>query len=1101
MTNSIEPSAPLPRHRVELEGRVTARGLGNVGPLSLMQQRMWFVEQSVSSDAKASFNLCSAQRLSGSLNRVALSEAVRALVHRHPALRTAISHDAHGQPLQCVQAVPLGDLISFEDLSSMGEADRQTVLEEKLIEQRSRPFDLASGRSHRFALFKLASSEHVLVCVIHHLFSDGWSMFVISQDLSELYAAACEARPDRLPTLPITSLDHAAWQIDWLTQADAQRELAHWSQRLHPPPEILNLPTDRARPLNWSGQSSSVLLDLPLSLMARLRQCARASETSAFTWLLASYFVLLSRLSGQQDLVVGMPVKGRRDKELEGMVGFFANTVPLRFSVDMDASFSAIVGALKVVLKEALDHAEVPFAQLVQQLQLPRNAGAHPVYQTLFSFLDLRARSDQWGDLRRQGMAMPTNGGVEDLSMLVIERKEDVCLELCFNEDVFSRSTAELVARRFLTLLEGVVSHPEANVRALNFMPGDERECILRWSQSPDQEVPSNFLAQGIAQRIRTQPEAVALIDPSGQAISYGQLGQRAARIAQWLVSTGAHEGRVAMLLGQGTEAVVAILGVWAAGLAYVPLDPQHPDARLQVMLDDCGACALLSTGAHAHRLSGNQLPTLLLDSPMADGWIDAGQGLSLPSITPDDAAYVMYTSGSTGVPKGVVVSQGALANFAMAMCKEPGLTRADRVLSVTTPSFDISILELLVPLSAGAQVVVASMEQARDGHALARLLQVQGITLMQATPSSWKLLIASGWAGQTGLRALVGGEQLPADLALDLLRRVDEVWNMYGPTETTVWSSCGRLSAGSEGVHIGKPIANTAVWILDPEGALCPVGVPGEIWIGGHGLAQGYLNRPGLTALGFVNRPFMGDGFGEQRLYRTGDLGRWRPDGQLECLGRQDRQVKVRGVRIEFGEIEHHLSVHDQVAACALNVMPDASGSSRLVAYVVAESGCRLEPALLQEHLRRVLPESMVPSHFFGLDAIPFLPSGKLDHGRLHGLATALGSHGQSAPGQRTSAALVTPTQRELADIWQKLLGVSNVRGDDNFFDLGGHSLLVMQSIALMESAVGKRVNPRRYVFESLAQLAASYDDESPVFQAGGDAMPRRFSFFRRKS
>jgi amino acid adenylation domain-containing protein len=1105
MTNSAEPSPSvggrLPTHRQETQGRIVARGFDRVGPMSLMQQRMWYVEQGMPAGAKGLFNLCSAQRLSGPLQRLALEHAIRALISRHPALRTVVGHGVDGLPVQRIQAAVADEVVlAFEDLSGVEGAHQQALLEAKILAARGAPFDLQAGPLCRFALFKLSPSEHVFLVVTHHLISDGWSMLVISQDLSELYAAACDNRPANLPDLPLTTLDHAAWQADWLVSPQAQGEIDHWAERLTPLPDLLSLPMARSRPLQWSGQSSSVLVNLPLGLMAQIRQCARESETSVFTWLLASYFVLLSRLSGQHDLVVGIPAKGRRDVELAGMVGFFANTLPLRFAVDGGSSFQDIAQSLKGVLQQALDHAEVPFAQLVQRLDLPRGDAAHPVYQTLFSFLDLRSRAKQWGDLNRQSMAVPTTGGVEDLSVLVIERQEDICVEFCFNEDLFARSAIEMMARRYVALLEGVVAQPRCQARALHIMGLDEKARLLSWSQPAAQVHQPGFLPHWVAAQVQAQPQATALVEASGQSLDYGQVGQQAARISKWLLQSGWQRGdRVALLLGQGSHAVVSMLGALAAGVAYVPLDPQYPEARLKAMLLDSGARGVITVSEHEALFAELALPTLRLDvddpaEPMAWAVQDMGA---------DDAAYVLYTSGSTGMPKGVVVSHGALANFAGSMLQEPGLRRGDRILAVTTPSFDISVLELLVPLAAGAKVVMASSRQSRDGDALARLLGQHQITLMQATPSSWRLLLASGWSGQPGLRVLVGGEAVAPDLAQALLTRADEVWNMYGPTETTVWSTCGRLSSVDQGVHIGRPIANTSVWIVDAAGELCPVGVPGEIWIGGAGLAEGYLNQPQATAQGFVTGPLAWLAPAGQRLYRTGDLGCWREDGHIECLGRLDRQIKVRGVRIEPGDIEHQLLLHAQVAACVVTAAPDEAGFPRLVAYVVPREGEALESADLQRHLSQLLPESMVPKPLFSIERIPLLPNGKTDWAALQGQASTRLLGDQAGDQAQKALPLTTETQRQLAAIWQKLLGVPGVTAGDNFFELGGHSLLVMQSIALMDAAVGKKVNPRRYVFESLAQLAHSYDQGDGVAVAAvTESTPKRgFKLFRRKN
>jgi amino acid adenylation domain-containing protein len=563
---------------------------------------------------------------------------------------------------------------------------------------------------------------------------------------------------------------------------------------------------------------------------------------------------------------------------------------------------------------------------------------------------------------------------------------------------------------------------------------------------------------------------------------SYRELDARANRLARCLRKRGVGRGTlVGIALERSVDMVAAVLGVMKSGGTYVPLDPSYPPARLRLMVEDSKMAVLIGQRDVATDLGFAPEKTL---APGADGAEIAAESKEPPPPLTDragaeDAAYVIYTSGSTGRPKGVRVPHRGVVNFLAGMRVTPGLADSDKLLAVTTLSFDIAVLELLLPLTVGAEVVLASLDDATDGVALSKLLESSRATLMQATPATWRMLIEAGWRGGPGFRALCGGEALPPDLATALLERSAELWNMYGPTETTVWSTCWRVERPENGIWIGRPIANTQVWVLDERLLPCPVGVPGEVHIGGDGVAWGYLDRPDLTAERFIADPFAtsgSDGGRPSLLYRTGDLGRWRTDGMLECLGRTDFQVKVRGYRIELGEIEATLASHPAIAQAVVVARPGPGGEKQLVAYIIPREGESPTGSELRKHARAKLPDYMVPPTYVTVESFPLTPNGKVDR-------RALPEPQAVAPAEPDTAftAPSTATEIALAEVWQQLLNLASVGAGDNFFDLGGHSLLVMQAIAAMEKRVGRRIGPRTFIFGTLTQVAAAYDGVAP--------------------
>lgn len=1064
-TASGTPAAPLPPAPAVVES--------DRAPLSLMQQRLWFLEQL--EPGRVTYNTPSAHRLTGPLDLGALERSLNEMVRRQPILRTALVADADGEPIQRIAPALTLRLGPVEDLSALPHADRERELVARMQARVAVPIDLGTAPLFRHALYRLGPDEHVLFFMPHHAIWDGWSFDLFYEEMAALYGAYAAGRSPELPPLPTSYAAFAAGQQQWLLSDELREQLDHWKQRLANLPPPLALPADRVRPARASGQGSTAWVSCPSALTDAARRLGRDSDATLFMTLLATYALLLARLSGQNDIVIGTPVRGRNASELEKVMGFFVNALPLRLRLRPESSFRELLREVRSTVLDAFGAPDIPFEHLVRELHVPRDESRSPIYQAFFSFQDARGRTRQWGALKQEQVLLFQPGMAEDLGLWFLEHEGGLTGGLTFNTDLFGTATARRLGERFTTLLEAAVADPDARLDALPVATPAEREALDRWSQGPGLAVPEATVSDLIGQQMARTPTHDAIVT-SEEVLDYADLERRANRLARLLRSRGIGRGAlVGLCLERSAAMVVAQLAIMRAGAAYVPLDPAYPAERLDYMAADAQLALLVADSSTIQSVDWPRQTSVLLDVDMMA--IERQDEAPLEpdaaaDARPEDPAYVIYTSGSTGRPKGVVLPHRAVVNFLLSMRREPGLTDRDRIVAVTTLSFDIAVLELLLPLSVGATVVLASREDAGDGHALRTLIESQAGTVMQATPSTWRMLIDAGWSGGPAFTALVGGEALPPDLAALLLDRTGALWNMYGPTETTVWSTCWRVRPDEAGIAIGTPIANTILRVLDAQGRPSPIGVPGEIHIGGDGVATGYLHRPELTAERFIGDPVTPG----RRLYRTGDQGRWRQDGLLEHLGRLDSQVKLRGHRIELGEIEAQLASHAGVARVVCAVREAQPGDLRLVAYVVPR-GAMPAATELREHLRAQLPDYMLPQHYVAIDAVPLLPNGKVATASLPGIAGVEDS-GRSV----AFAAPQGAAEEAIAAIWCRLLGVERVGRSDNFFDLGGHSLLAMRAVVEIEKQFGVRLGVRRLIFETLAQVADLPTSQPPT-------------------
>ena len=1059
-----------PQQRAMLEARLSERMASDVpaeiarrpasepSPLSFAQQRLWFLQQWDPTDP--SYNVPLGIRITGALDRAALQAALDGVIARHESLRTTFPAP-DGIPRQVI--APEGVLpLECADLRGHPEPERDREAMTLAVAEIRRPFELARGPLMRARLITLREEENLLLLTLHHTVADAWSLGVLVRELGEIYAAASRGVAPSLPPVPLQYADYAAWERERLRGPLLEELLSYWKQKLADLPDALELPFDRPRPAIPSRRGARERAFWGEGLAERAETFSRKEGVTLFMTLMASLQTLLHRYTGQSDVAVGTAIAGRSRPELEGLIGCFINTLVLRGKAAGDPTFRSFLKGIRETALDAYAHQELPFEMLVDALRPERTLSHAPIFQVLMLLGNVTEDT-----LRIPGAVLtpfPIDMGTAkfDLTIAFWKEQRQLGVEVEYSTDLFDRETIRRLLGHLRRLLGGAIADPELPLSRLPLLGDEERgELLFGWNRTAAPYPKDRSVHALFEMQVERTPDAIALVS-GNERLTYRELNARANRLARHLRGFGVGaENLVGLCLDRSPELVVAILGVLKTGGAYVPLDPQSPTARLGHMLRDSGARLVVTQSDLAKTVPAiAALPTLIVDQLTESAMMEKEDEENFPGgVGPENLANLIYTSGSTGTPKGVLVSHRSLVNVLCAMRVEPGLGPSDVLAAVTTVSFDIAGLEIFLPLITGARLVLLSREEASDGPLLAARLRECGGTVMQATPATWKMLVDSGWEGDGGLKVLCGGDALPADLAHALQPRSAAVWNLYGPTETTIWSAVHAVRGPQSGwVPIGRPIWNTQMYILGASGQPSPVGVPGELLIGGEGLARGYRNRPDITAERFVPDPFGAPG---SRLYRTGDLARFRADGSVEYRGRLDHQLKIRGFRVEPGEIEARLLEHPSIRDAVVTAREYEGQEKRLVAYLVGEDGQRIETGLLRSFLKNHVPDYMIPSAYVWIDAIPLTPNGKVDRGSLPD---------PSADGSRRDEEIrrpSSPLEETLVEAFETVLGRAPVGVTQDFFELGGHSLLATQLTSRIRKLIGLDV-PLRMVFEA---------------------------------
>ncbi|WP_267225801.1 non-ribosomal peptide synthetase [Dyella silvae] len=1040
--------------------------LERVVPPTAPQREVWLAS-TLEPAASLAYNESISLRLRGELNVSALQTALQQLMDRHEALRATFSNDGDELYIAAQQDLPC----PVRDLSWQGADEREAEIALTLQHAVTTPFDLENGPLVRAELLQLVPQDHLLVFTAHHIVCDGWSFGVIVRDLAALYAQAIGAGTEPAPA--DTFADYALAEAAHEQSEEGRSAEAYWLKRFADATPSLDLPTDHPRPRQRSFSSLREDLMLDASLIADVKRMGAQRNASLYATLLSAFGLLLQRLSGQDDVVIGIPSAGQATGGHDTLVGHCVNVLPLRIAIDPATPFATSLLQVRSDLLDAFDHQQYTLGSLLAHLALPRDPSRLPLVGVLFN-LDqaLDERSVTFPGLSFEFAGNPRAFENFELFVNAVQVNGGVRLECQYNADLFDAVTIRAWLDAYATLLRHATLTPEAASGALALV-SDAASVALQAMQPARTPYPAQQLAHEYFEAQVDRAPSRSAVAAGSDLLTYAQLEARANRIAHVLRARGIGGGSlVGLSLSRSPNMVAALLAVLKSGAGYVPLDPSFPPDRLSFMAEDAALAALIVDDAASAAFSFPESQVLSLTRDAA--LIETASAERLPrddqAATPESVAYLIYTSGSTGKPKGVRVPHRATANFISSMQQAPGISEDDRLVAVTTLSFDIAFLELMLPLSVGAAIVLASYDDVRDGTALRRLVEESGATFMQATPAGWRILLESGWAGRDGFKALAGGEPLPLDLAELLLERCAELWNVYGPTETTVWSTLWRVHDPRAGIFIGQPIANTTVYILDGHGSLCPLGMPGEMYIGGDGVTLGYLNRPELNTERFLPDPFATTA--GARMYRTGDRGRWLANGQLEHRGRLDFQVKIRGYRIELGEIETALADLPEVARAVVVAREDRPGDVRLVAYVVPNEGAAIEETDLCPRLRQRLPDYMVPQHMMALAAIPLLPNGKIDRKSLPAPPV------QTVAANRERQAPQTDTEQRVAAAMELVLALPGLDVRDNFFALGGHSLLAAQLTSRLNREFEITLSFRTlFDAPTIASLAATID------------------------
>jgi amino acid adenylation domain-containing protein len=1050
-------------------------------PLSFSQQRLWFLDQLEPGSPFYNEPLL-AIRLTGTLDVPALQRTLDTIILRHEVLRTTFAL-SDGQPVQVINP-PASFPLALVDLRSLAPAEREVELRRLAVAEANRPFDLEHGPLIRVTVLQLDQQQHTLFLMMHHIVSDGWSFGVFTRELTTLYAAFAQGSAERaatlLPVLPVQYADFAVWQRNWLQGATLERQLDYWRQKLANVPPLLDLPTDHPRPPIQSFRGSHYAFEIGPELTAGARALSQREGITLFMTLLAVFQTLLHRYSDLDDIVVGSPVAGRTQVETENLIGFFANHLVLRADLSGDPTFREALGRVKQMTLDAQAHQDVPFEMLVEQIQPSRDLSHNPLVQVVFVLQNLPAQTLTQADLTFDLSSVESETSKFDLTLSINETRQALAATLEYSTDLFEAATIERMARHFQMLLAGAVFDVNQRLSALPLVSDEERgQLVLDWNATRRPFPETMCLHQLFEAQAERAPDAIAAIQGE-QRLSYGELNRRANQVAHMLRGLGVGpDVAVGICVERSLEMVVGLLGIVKAGGAYMPLDPAYPQERLQFMLHDARVNVLLTQQRLLDRLPAEQIQVICLD---ADWPAIEQQPFTNPTapVTPANLVYLIYTSGSTGRPKGVMLDHRGRVNNFCDFNSRFGIGAGDRVLAISSPSFDMCAYDVFGTLAAGGGIVLPTAALERDVAHWAALIIEHQVTIWHSVPALLDVLVEYV-AAQPELHprtlrlVLLGGDWIPVSLPDRLKALVPsmQVISLGGATEASMDSTIYEIQHSDprwKSIPYGEPMVNQRAYILDRRQRLVPIGVPGELHLGGIGLAWGYFNRPDLTAEKFIPSPL--DQQPGERLYKTGDLARYRADGTIELLGRIDYQVKIRGLRIELGEIEAALRSHPGVQESIVVAREIAAAGTprakQLVGYFIPAEGAAATPDELQSFLKQQLPEHMVPTTFVSLEAFPLTPNGKVDRRSLPAPQLA------NAETQAAYAAPRTPAELLLAEIWADLLRLERVGIHDNFFTLGGDSILSIQVIARARQR-GIDLTPKQFFqHQTIAELAA---------------------------
>ncbi len=1048
-------------------------------PLSFAQQRLWFLDQM--SPGESAFNLPSAVRLKGELCIAALEATLSEILRRHEVLRTYFP-SLNGEPVQVV-AEPTAVAVPLIDLEHLTEPCRSRQVAKLIREESSNSFDLKHGLMLRARLLRLAADDHVVLLTLHHIAGDGWSIGVLVREIATLYGHFSKGLNSPLAELSIQYADFAVWQREWMAGQELQRQLDYWKTALGATPSDFELPGDRPRPAvqTFHGQSYRLFIDKNLS--EKIEGLCRSEGATLFMALLSAFDALLYRYTGVGGVAVGTAIANRNRTEIEDLIGFFINTLVFKAEVTGSMTALELLRQIRNLSFGAYSHQDLPFEKLVDELQPKRDLSRSPLFQVMFILQNAPADAMDLPGMTMSMVEASNQTAKYDLTLVVTATPDGLLAIFEYNTDIYNRVTIERLAGHFRTLIESLVANPNQRIADLTLLSLPERhQAMVEANDTARPFATSACIHQLIEAQVEATPDAVALVFAE-TALTYREVNRRANQFAHYLLELGVQPDQaVGLCMDRSAEMVLALLAILKAGGAYLPIDPSYPEERLAYMMSDSKMALLVTDRRLLGKVSGLAAAAVCLD-PADAALTQRRRDNPRVRVAPQNLAYMIYTSGSTGTPKGVQISHRSAVNLFEWVRRQPGLTPQDRLLATTTLSFDIATVEVCLPLICGARLEVISRDVAVDPAALDERLRQTQATVIQATPATWRMLLESGWEGRPGLKIFCAGEALTAELAAYILEHCGSLWNLYGPTETAIYSAGCQVQDTSGPIPIGRPVANTQIYLLDSHLNLTPLGVPGELYIGGDGLARGYWNKPDLTVERFAPNPFSASG---GLIYRTGDVARRLDDGSIEYLGRTDHQVKLRGFRIELGEIETSLRRHPAISDAVVGVSKDA-GLPRLVAYLTVIPDAAPNASELRAFLKSSLPEYMIPAAFITLDALPLTPNGKVDRKALPALT-------EGRPElQQGFVAPTTGVERAMAQVWAQVLRVDRVGIQDSFFELGGDSILVIQAVVRCNQA-GIAITPRHvFQHQTIAELARAVTQAGLDRQAAqtGDTIP----------